>query len=158
MTAAAAADDVEFRGEILMRYLTPIFASLGAFATACAGAADLDPVRIPTTATSEVRQIVEKGWPKVEAACPGFQRFKADLTFKGIEDNLAFAPAHAKRVDVVYQVKPDPKVIPPEFRAFGHTCYFSISPDLKTLYVSKRPCASICKGSEQNDPLTSALR
>lgn len=38
----------------------------------------------------------------------------------------------------------DPNSVPAEYRAFGHTCYYSLSPDGGSLSISKSPCAKLC--------------
>lgn len=105
-------------------------------------------VTVPANASPQVKQIVEAGWPKVLAACPGFQKYSADLTFVRVEDNLSYAPDDAKRVDVVLKVADRPTTIPAIYRSFGHNCFYSISPDGGQLTIGKEGCASTCVGEQ----------
>lgn len=110
-------------------------------------AGSLDVV-VPSSVSPGVKETIQPSWPKVLKACPGLQRFADDLSFVGVEDNLAYAPAAAKRIDVIFRVAEQPKKVPPAFRASGHVCYFGISPNGTKLHISKSPCASICTGAE----------
>jgi hypothetical protein len=123
-----------------MKYLTAL---LLAIATPTAWA-DLTTISVPASASKGVKETVAAAWPKAVKACPGFKKYEEDLSFKEVEDNYSYAPAHAKRIEVVFKVSESPKQIPGAYRASGHTCYFSISPDGSTLSISKSPCASIC--------------
>lgn len=103
---------------------------------------------MPPDINPEIKQVVEVAWPKMLAACPGFNQYASDMSFAGIEDNLAYAPDDAKRIEVKFRVAESPVLIPVSYRAFGHMCYFGVTPDGKKLTISKSPCASICANSE----------
>jgi PBP1b-binding outer membrane lipoprotein LpoB len=87
-----------------------------------------------------IKSTVEQAWPKIKATCPGLQKYWSDLQFAGIEDNLSFAPENAKRIEIKFSVSESPERIPSSYRAAGHTCFFSVSPDGKKLGISKSPC------------------
>ncbi|WP_439641565.1 hypothetical protein [Nevskia sp.] len=120
---------------------------LAASLTACSEDKPLAIV-IPADVKPEIKQVVEQAWPKVLAACPGFNLYASDLSFSGIEDNLSYAPDHAKRIEMKFRVAENPTRIPVSYRAFGYMCYFGISPDASKLVISKDACASICAGAE----------
>jgi hypothetical protein len=103
---------------------------------------------MPPDINPQIKQVVEVAWPKMLAACPGLNRYASDLSFAGVEDNLAYAPDDAKRIEVKFRVAESPTRIPVSYRAFGHMCYFGVTPDGKKLTISKSPCASICASSE----------
>lgn len=101
-------------------------------------------VVVRDTASAGVKETVAAAWPKVLQACHGLTSFQADIEFAGVEDNYGYAEGRAKRIEVMFRVAESPRMIPPEYRAGGHVCYFSISPDGSRLTISKRPCASVC--------------
>ena len=107
----------------------------------------LPAVTVPTTASAGVADVVAAAWPKAIQACPGLVKFATDLSFVGVEDNYSVAPPHARRIDVKFKVAESPKQVPAEYRAFGHTCFFSLSPDGTKLSIAKTACASICLDS-----------
>ena len=123
-----------------MKYLTAL---LLAAATTTAWA-DMTNVSVPGNVSKGVKETVATAWPKAVKACPGFKKYEGDLSFKGVEDNYSYAPDNAKRIEVIFKVSESPKQIPSAYRAFGHTCYFSLSPDGSTLSISKSSCASVC--------------
>lgn len=99
---------------------------------------------LPQDLKPEVTARLKASWPKVMAACPGLTKYAVDLSFAGVEDNLEFAPDDAKRIEMKFKVSENPTRVPASYRAFGHTCYFGVSPDGKNLLISKSPCASVC--------------
>ncbi|WP_028318348.1 hypothetical protein [Desulfobulbus elongatus] len=97
----------------------------------------------------EVKLLVETAWPKVEAACPGLDKYSSIIEFRGIEDNFSFASSkEAERVSVVFKVKESPSLVIGDYVTNGHSCFFEISRDGSRLTVPKRPCASLCEGRE----------
>lgn len=109
--------------------------------------AELQPVTVPTTVSKGVKEVVDTAWPKAIKACPGLVKYAGDLTFDGVEDNYNVASANDRRIEVKYQVAETPKQVPAEYRAFGHRCFFSLSPDGSTLSISKSACANLCLDS-----------
>ncbi len=124
-----------------------VFLVLVASLTACSEDKSLSVV-VPADVKPEIKQVVEQAWPKVLAACPGFNLYASDLSFSGIEDNLSYAPDHIKRIEIKFRVAENSTRIPGSYRAFGHMCYFGISQDGSKLVISKDACASICAGAE----------
>lgn len=109
--------------------------------------AELPAVTVPAGLSSGVKEVVEAAWPKAVAACPGLVKYAGDLTFDGVGDNFSVAPAAAQRIEVIYRVAENPKQVPPEYRAAGQRCFFSLSPDGKKLSISKSSCANVCLDS-----------
>lgn len=127
-------------------------AAIAVFVVAACAEHDGVLVTVPGSASPEVRRLVEHAWPKVVSSCPGFIRYAADLRFDGVEENLSYAPEDARRVDVKIKVADEAVAVPAEFAAAGHTCYFSLMADGKTLSVSKRGCVAVCKGEYLDSP------
>lgn len=123
-----------------MRHLTALLLTV----IATTARADLTYIAVPASASKGVKETVAVAWPKAVKACPGFKKYEGDLTFKEVTDNFAYAPPESMFIDVVFKVSDSPKLIPSTYKAFGHTCYFSISPDGSTLSIAKSPCARVC--------------
>lgn len=134
-------------GSIEMKKIT-LLAFVAAILCGCSQEQQQLTFEMPSDINPQIKQVVEVAWPKMLAACPGFNRYASDMSFAGIEDNLAYAPDDAKRIEVKFKVTESPVRIPVSYRAFGHTCYFGVTPDGKKLTISKSPCASICANSE----------
>jgi hypothetical protein len=107
-------------------------------------------VVVPPETPSSIKSTVNTAWPKIKATCPGLQKYSSDLQFSGIEDNLSYAPEHAKRIELKFRVSENPTKIPSSYRAAGHMCFFSIAADGKKLSISKSPCASLCTDVEKS--------
>lgn len=118
-------------------------------------ASELQPVTVSSSASKGVKEVVDAAWPKAVKACPGLVKYAADLTFAGVEDNFSFAPVHAQRIEVMYLVAKDPKLVPADYRSSGDTCYFSLSPDGSKLAISKSACAKLCLDSPSGTSETS---
>lgn len=125
--------------------LAPAFILFG-----CSGGGESElKLPIPDGLSSEVRSIVEVGWPKVRAACPGLDKYASDLEFIEISDNFSYASSKsAERVEVVFHVKNEPSSIPSGYTANGNNCFFGISRDGKQLSVPKHACASLCEDQD----------
>lgn len=119
----------------------------GLMLAACSNEKPPEPkgLDLPATVKPEIGAVVQGAWPKALKACPGLVKYADELKFSGVEDNLSYAPEHARRIDVKFKVPESPKRIPADLQASGHTCYFSLSPDGTKLTVSKSACAKVCK-------------
>lgn len=118
-----------------------------AFLAGCSGEnkSELN-VSIPNELSSEVKSLVEIGWPKVKAACSGLNKYASNLEFQKIEDNFSYASSKdAERVSIVFKVKENPSLVIGGNVANGHSCSFEISRDGSSLSIPKRPCASLCE-------------
>lgn len=101
---------------------------------------------IPDGLSSEVKSLVENGWPKIKSACPGLNKYANNLEFQKIYDNFGYASSKdAERVSIVFKVKENPALVVGGHVASGHNCFFEISRDGTRLSIPKRPCASICE-------------
>ncbi|MGO2354658.1 MAG: hypothetical protein ACTH58_07960 [Marinomonas foliarum] len=81
---------------------------------------------------------------RVEEYAPDIESIKAR-----IEDPYPFTEEKKWPYQITLEMKisDDPKVIPNEYRAWGHTCHFSLgSNEIKAgMFLSKSPCQSICQ-------------
>lgn len=100
-------------------------------------------IEVSPNTPQDLADMLNSAWPKVLASCPGLSKFASDMKFEGIENNLAYAPAEAKRIDVLFRVAESAK-IPAEYAVSGNRCFFSLTPDGKKLAISKSGCASLC--------------
>lgn len=134
----------------MARYSIPTIMFL--VGSACAGTAISSGVpgqiALPSDLPAEAAKVVTTAWPKAVQACPGFDKFLADLRYSGIEDNRSYAPPDAHSVTVRLKVAENPKTIPGALRAGGHNCHYEIAPDGKTMSIGKTPCASVCLGAD----------
>ena len=96
----------------------------------------------------EVVTLLAASWPKVLKACPGLQKYAADMQFAGVENNFSFAPPDAQRIDIVFKVSDQPRSIPSEYKAMGHSCYYSVNRSGNGLAISKSPCTAICRDAQ----------
>lgn len=102
---------------------------------------------LPKGIPPDLQDVFSTAWPKVQSACPGLRLYETDLTLVGIEDNRPYAPLVAHRISIKYKVSDAPKAIPENFIAHGHTCFVEVTPDGKTLSISKDPCVAVCRGT-----------
>lgn len=100
-------------------------------------------IEVPPNTPHDLAEMLNSAWPKVLASCPGLNKFSSELKFEGIEDNLAYAPAEAKRIELLFRVA-EITTIPAEYAVSGSRCFFSLTPDGKKLVISKSGCASLC--------------
>lgn len=116
-------------------------------------------ITLPENISAEARAVINTGWPKVLSACPGLNRYAADLQFKQIDDHLHLFDHEADErhralngaeIDLV--VADRPHAIPGGFRVNGHTCQYIIGTDTKTLRIQKSMCVSLCLDREYNGP------
>lgn len=126
-----------------MRTLPAHVLILSAMLASCSNEPEL-AVTVPAGAPAQVKSVVDDAWPKLKASCPGLQKYAADIQFVGVEHNLDYAPDASKRIELVFRVAETPVKIPGTFRVAGHVCYFAVTPNGKTLSISKAPCASLC--------------
>lgn len=105
-------------------------------------------LQIPDGLSPKVRAIVEAGWPKIKAACPGLDKYASELEFREIEDQFSSTAAD---VYVVFHVKEEASLIPRRYTANGNNCFFGISYDGKQLSVPKHACASLCEDRDIGD-------
>lgn len=101
---------------------------------------------MPNGLSGEVKSLVESGWPKIKAACPGLKTYADNLEFREIYDNFSSASSkEAERVSIVFKVKESSSLVVGGHVASGHNCFFEISRDGTRLSIPKRPCASLCE-------------
>lgn len=93
-------------------------------------------------------QLITSNWGKLLTHCPGLSKYHNDMVFLNIEDMLSPDMEDMARVDVVFKITDKPKTIPDEFRAWGHTCQYSISPDGNSIRILKDVCVSVCLKSK----------
>ena len=131
------------RTQLVLSLVTAIFV-LG-----CTSEPEVNITIAPET-PALIKSTVEQAWPKIKATCPGLQKYSSDIQFSGIEDNLSYASENAKRIEIKFRVSESPAKIPGNYRAAGHMCFFSVSPDGKKLNISKSSCASLCTDTEES--------
>jgi hypothetical protein len=139
-----------------MRHQLVLSISSAAFLFGCSNEPEVNIAIAPET-PAPIKSTVEQAWPKIKVTCPGVQKYWSDLQFAGIEDNLSYAPENTKRIEIKFSVSESPAKIPGSYRAAGHTCFFSVSPDGKKLSISKSPCASLCTDTEQSSEYSKDL-
>lgn len=123
-----------------------IIAIIATIASGCTEEAKAPELQIPANTPSEVAKVVTDGYPKVVNACPGLSEYSVDLTPVSLENYLWLEDEAYRRVEIVFKVSNQPKEIPDEFKAYGHTCQFGIRADGKMLIFTKDVCASVCTG------------
>lgn len=99
-------------------------------------------LNIPETLDDEVKILVESKWPIVLAHCPGLNLYSASLGEGSIRSNFSYAPEHAQRVTVEFEIPNDDRLIP--YAANGHTCQYEISRNGQQLSIPKSVCAEVC--------------
>lgn len=120
-----------------------IFLSVPLVMAGCSNSAPT--LQLPDNLSPEIKSQVEKGWSKILDVCPGFLKYGSEMTFERIDDRRGLSTDMSlNRIDIVFKIAYS-KVIPVEYYAFGHTCYYGISQDGKSLHISKRPCVAVCK-------------
>ena len=100
-------------------------------------------LQLPYNLSPEVRSQVEEDWPKILASCPGLKKYAGDMVFDRIEDNRG--SDKASHIDIGFKM--GSSIIPGEYRASGHTCYYRISQDGKSMSIQKDVCVAVCKDS-----------
>lgn len=133
-----------------------IMAAYAIFLFGCTKEPELTISIAPETPAA-IKTTVEDVWPKIKTICPGLIRYSSDIQFAGIENNLSYAPENAKRIEIKFRVSENPTKIPDSYRAAGHMCFFSLSPDGKELNISKSSCASLCTDTEETNEYSKAL-
>lgn len=132
-------------GTVLVMILIGVFVvAANTSGPAPASPAGAPSLPLPVGTSPSVRATVDAAWPKVLTACPGLQRYGADLTYQGIEETAAYAPNAPRRVSILLRVSDHPIRIPAAYIAQGHTCFFEVSDTGQALVVHKRPCAALC--------------
>jgi hypothetical protein len=101
-------------------------------------------LQLPYNLNSAVRSQVEEAWPKISANCPGFKKYAGDMIFDRIEDNRGLDKL--SRIDIVFKMGYS-SIIPAEYRALGHTCYYGISQDGESMSIQDDVCVAVCKDS-----------
>ena len=100
-------------------------------------------LQLPYNLSPDVRSQVEEDWPIILANCPGLKKYAGDMILDSIEDNKGLDKA--SRIDIGFKM--GSSIIPVEYRAFGHTCYYGISQDGKSMSIQKDGCVAVCKDS-----------
>jgi len=101
-------------------------------------------LQLPYNLNPAVRSQVEEKWPKILASCPGFKKYAGDMIFDRIEDNRG--SDRVSRIDIVVKMGYS-SIIPVEYQAIGHTCYYGISQDGKSMSIQDDVCVAVCKDS-----------
>lgn len=99
----------------------------------------------------------ESGLEILFNTCPGLRRYLVDLS-QGRPVTVG-EPLYLDReergwkdaVYVEFVVADRPKAVPAAFRAGGHRCHFSVSPDAPAgVSVAKTECVSLCAGEPKS--------
>ena len=135
------------RGSRTIKCLQALFAVL--MLAACSGKQASLEISVPENFDDKERATVLAAWPKVRKACPGLDQYSAALLFRGVESN--------HRLDVVFEVKDGNSVVPSDYMAGGHRCFFGVGRDGASLSVSKEGCKAVCLGRriQSDEPLAS---
>lgn len=102
---------------------------------------------------AEAIALVKNNWHRLVRHCPGLTRYQKDLTYQELRDYSDPMFEEMARVEVVYRVADDMKMIPTYTNARGHACGFGITPDEISLIIQKQACVEVCLG----EPYTGKL-
>lgn len=96
-------------------------------------------VPIPADLPPDLVALAKQAMPQIPRLCPGWAKYEGAYTKVALENNIVRgAGGYLNLVVVVTGETPD------AYRAQGHKCYYSVSPDGAALSVSKRSCQSLC--------------
>lgn len=114
--------------------------------TLCSGDAFAESVRvgshdvpIPAGLPPDLVALAEQAMPQIPRLCPGWAKYESAYTNVALENNIVRGAGGY--LDLVVTVSGE---TPSTYRAHGHKCSYSVSPDGAALSVSKRPCQSLC--------------
>jgi hypothetical protein len=116
------------------------------------------PFVVSAALKEEAKTLIQKKWGSVENVCPGLQKYSTSLTYDGIDENFDYTSQDAQRIDVKFTIPNDSGIIPRNYFAAGHRCFFGISRDGTTALISKRPCLSICLDKDMTHHENDVLR
>jgi hypothetical protein len=127
----------------MLQMVYPMFLLIALIMTG--GFSDSPPaLQLPYNLTPAVRSQVEEDWPKILASCPGFKKYAGDMIFDRIDDKSELGKESG--IDIVFKMGYS-GIIPVEYRAVGHTCYYGLSQDGRNMRIQKGACAAVCKDS-----------
>lgn len=90
--------------------------------------------------------------PKIVKACPGLDRYSADLSPASVE--TSHMRDYEGGITLIFQVSEKPQTLPStiKIRSRGNTCYINISAENHRMYIAKTGCHSFCTGTlQEND-------
>lgn len=97
-------------------------------------------IELPEDLDAQTVQLIKEKAPQIAEVCPGFSKYESELTLFRIQNNPGYD------VNISFKVPEKSSIIPQNFYAYGHTCYYGISRNGKVLTISKKGCKAICAG------------
>lgn len=97
-------------------------------------------------ADPQLAALAEQALPKLVAACPGLDRYAADLSAATVSKSSM--RDYDGGITLEFTVSGQPQSLPQplaKYSAHQH-CFIDIHPSLRFFYISKSACHSICDG------------